>query len=101
MRLTLDVSVSSRANWLHKHKTAVPSVVVAFFGLEWGADDWSKREAECAATIKALRDSNSGGPSTFRNFCSVWCWLYKDLSAPVFVHLLYIPKVDSQGLLRC
>ena len=38
-----------------QHKNEVPSVVVMFFDLEWQAEDWSTREAECAELINGIR----------------------------------------------
>jgi hypothetical protein len=45
-----------KTNWINKHKNVVPAVVVVFFDLEWGAEDWEKQQAECAATINDLRE---------------------------------------------
>lgn len=49
-----------KSNWVKKHRNTVPSVVVAFFDLDWQAEDWETREAECAKTINELRDSMDG-----------------------------------------
>ena len=42
-----------KVNWVDKHKSEVPSVVVMFFDLEWQADDWSAREVRlcCCAML--------------------------------------------------
>ena len=40
---------------MYKHLHAIPAVVVLFFELEWDADNWQARQAECARTIKETR----------------------------------------------
>jgi len=49
-----------KANWVKKHKEAVPSVVVIFFNLEWQAEDWATREEECADLINGIRTAAQG-----------------------------------------
>ena len=44
-----------KSNWVNKHKHLVPAVVVVFFDLEWSAENWDERQAECAEVMKTLR----------------------------------------------
>ena len=46
--------------WARKHRTMIPSVIVVFFDLEWGAEDWESRTAECAAVVSGLRGQING-----------------------------------------
>eukprot|EP00041_Stephanoeca_diplocostata_P028161 m.788348 g.788348 ORF g.788348 m.788348 type:complete len:1358 (-) comp23316_c0_seq8:298-4371(-) len=49
-----------KQNWVTKHKHVVPSVVVAFFDLEWQDENWTDREASCAKVINELRSAMNG-----------------------------------------
>lgn len=49
-----------KRNWVPKHKNVIPSVVVAFFDLEWQDENWTDREAHCAKVIDELRSAMNG-----------------------------------------
>eukprot|EP00040_Diaphanoeca_grandis_P015772 m.80876 g.80876 ORF g.80876 m.80876 type:complete len:639 (-) comp25358_c0_seq2:213-2129(-) len=49
-----------KSNWVNKHRSCIPSVVVVFFNLDWQSEDWATREAECAKTINELRTAMDG-----------------------------------------
>eukprot|EP00039_Didymoeca_costata_P027080 m.17354 g.17354 ORF g.17354 m.17354 type:complete len:1140 (+) comp5999_c0_seq1:417-3836(+) len=49
-----------KAGWVTKHTTAIPSVVVIFFNLEWEAPDWEERKLECTKQVNAVRSKMAG-----------------------------------------
>ncbi|CAH1775669.1 unnamed protein product [Owenia fusiformis] len=49
-----------KSNWLKKHLSLVPAVVVIFFDLDWDEQMWKEKQVECACKVKIVRDSLSG-----------------------------------------
>lgn len=44
-----------KSNWVQKHTEEIPSVVVAFFDMNWSDQQWNERKQELTKQIKNLK----------------------------------------------
>ena len=44
-----------KSNWINKHLSDIPSVVVVFFDLNWTQAQWHEKKNECAQRVKAVK----------------------------------------------
>lgn len=49
-----------KTNWMKKHLTQVPAVVVVFFDLDWDEPLWKERQMECSTRVEIVRNSLQG-----------------------------------------
>ncbi|RZF39728.1 hypothetical protein LSTR_LSTR011137 [Laodelphax striatellus] len=50
-----------KKNWMKKHLTLLPAVVVIFFELDWDDDaHWAEKRSQCTSLVQAVRSSLDG-----------------------------------------
>ncbi|XP_075220488.1 trafficking protein particle complex subunit 11 gry isoform X2 [Lycorma delicatula] len=49
-----------KKNWMKKHLTQLPAVVVVFFDLDWDDPQWGEKRLECTARVQSVRSALDG-----------------------------------------
>ncbi|XP_018405542.1 PREDICTED: trafficking protein particle complex subunit 11 isoform X1 [Cyphomyrmex costatus] len=49
-----------KRNWMNKYLNDIPSVVVAFYDLDWNDSLWNEKKMECASRVQSLRAALDG-----------------------------------------
>lgn len=49
-----------KRNWMHKHLTQIPAVIVIFYDLDWDDPDWEEKKSECVSRVRSIRASLEG-----------------------------------------
>ncbi|KAG7196538.1 hypothetical protein KM043_018560 [Ampulex compressa] len=49
-----------KRNWMNKYLNEIPSVVVAFYELDWNDPLWNEKKMECASRVQSLRAALEG-----------------------------------------
>lgn len=44
-----------KKNWMKKHLTLLPAVVVVFLDLDWDDPQWAEKRLDCTAKVQAIR----------------------------------------------
>ena len=44
-----------KTQWMKKHLTQVPAVVVVFYDLDWDEHMWKEKQMECATRVEIVR----------------------------------------------
>lgn len=48
-----------KANWMKKHLTQLPALVVVFYDLDWNDPQWKEKQTECASRVAVVRYGSS------------------------------------------
>lgn len=49
-----------KKNWIHKHVSSIPAVVVIFYDMEWNDPQWNEKIIECASRVQSIRAAVEG-----------------------------------------
>ncbi|XP_066936238.1 trafficking protein particle complex subunit 11-like [Clytia hemisphaerica] len=49
-----------KTNWMKKHMSGLPALVVVFYDLDWNDPQWKEKQTECASRVAVIRSSLYG-----------------------------------------